>query len=278
MGIKTGTSVSHYHVLEKLGESGMGVVYKAEDTKLKRTVALKFLPPELTRNADAKTRFIREAQAASALQHHNICTIHDIDETPDDLLFIVMDYYRGETLKQKIIRGPLSVTNVLDISIQIAEGLGRTHEEGIVHRDILSVQKEVAKAIAQQIKANLTEAEKNVLNEELSINPAAHEAYLKGHYFLNQISVEGARKAIEYIVNGLINRSPTHYISPTWIAIIYTSLGDTDEAFEWLEKAYPWNARWLLTYLFSFFFCLLSFSLVPIPPDVAQLFSYHADN
>ena len=87
----------------------MGVVYRAEDTRLKRTVALKFLPPELTRDKDAKTRFVHEAQAASALQHHNICTIHEIDETPDGRLFICMECYEGETLKEKIKRGPLPV-------------------------------------------------------------------------------------------------------------------------------------------------------------------------
>jgi serine/threonine protein kinase len=131
-----GKIVSHYQILEKLGEGGMGVVYKAEDTKLKRTVALKFLPPELTRDPEAKERFIREAQAASALQHHHICTIHDIDETPDGQLFIVMDCYAGETLKQKISRGPLEIGEAIDLALQIANGLERAHEEGIIHRDI----------------------------------------------------------------------------------------------------------------------------------------------
>ncbi len=114
----------------------MGVVYKAEDTKLKRTVALKFLPPELTRDPEAKTRFIREAQAASALEHPNICNIHEIDETEDGQLFIVMACYEGETLKDKIKDKKLKTEDAIDIAIQIAQGLNRAHEKGIVHRDV----------------------------------------------------------------------------------------------------------------------------------------------
>jgi len=131
-----GTTVSHYKILEHLGGGGMGVVYKAEDTKLKRTVALKFLPPDLTRDPEAKERFVHEAQAASALQHNNICNVHDIDESPDGQLFIVMDLYEGETLKKKIERGPLPVDQVVDIALQVAQGLSRAHEVGIIHRDI----------------------------------------------------------------------------------------------------------------------------------------------
>jgi serine/threonine protein kinase len=131
-----GKPISHYKIIEKLGEGGMGVVYRAEDTKLKRTVALKFLPPEMTRDPEAKARFIHEAQAASALQHHNICTIHDVDETEDGQIFIVMDYYQGETLKEKLTSQQLAVGNVVDISTQIAVGLQEAHGKGIVHRDI----------------------------------------------------------------------------------------------------------------------------------------------
>jgi len=115
-----GQTISHYKILSKLGEGGMGVVYKAEDIKLKRFVVLKFLPPELTRDNSAKTRFIHEAQAASALQHHNICTIHEIDETRDGQLFIFMDRYDGETLKDKIAKGPLPVEEALDMASQVA--------------------------------------------------------------------------------------------------------------------------------------------------------------
>jgi len=131
-----GKTISHYKILSKLGEGGMGVVYKAEDTKLKRPVALKFLPPELTRDSGAKERFIHEAQAASGLQHHNICTIHEIEETREGRLFICMDCYEGETLKGKVARGALPVEEAIDLVTQVAEGLAKAHESGIVHRDI----------------------------------------------------------------------------------------------------------------------------------------------
>ncbi len=131
-----GSVVSHYKILEKLGEGGMGVVYKAEDTRLKRTVALKFLPPDLTRDPDAKERFIHEAQAASSLQHNNICVVYDIDETDDGQMFISMECLEGETLKKEIERGPLKIEEALDIAIQIARGHTKAHESGIVHRDI----------------------------------------------------------------------------------------------------------------------------------------------
>jgi serine/threonine protein kinase/dienelactone hydrolase len=132
----TGTTVLHYRVLERVGEGGMGVVYKAEDTRLKRSVALKFLPPDLTRDPEAKARFTQEAQAASSLQHPNICTIHDINETEGGQLFICMDLYEGETLKEKIDRGQLSIEEGMSIAVQVAQGLARAHEKGIVHRDI----------------------------------------------------------------------------------------------------------------------------------------------
>ncbi|MCK4237169.1 MAG: protein kinase, partial [Candidatus Krumholzibacteria bacterium] len=131
-----GETISHYKILEKLGEGGMGVIYKAEDTRLKRTVALKFLPPFMTRDPQAKERFIQEAQAASALDHSNICNIHEIGEMEDGQMFIVMAYYEGETLKKKIEGGPLKISEAIDITIQVTEGLARAHESGITHRDI----------------------------------------------------------------------------------------------------------------------------------------------
>lgn len=114
----------------------MGVVYKAEDTKLKRIVALKFLPTELTRDEVAKKRLLHEAQAISALQHHNICTIHEVDETDDGHAFFCMDYYGGESLKTRLAHGPLSVEEAIDITLQVARGLESAHRRGVVHRDI----------------------------------------------------------------------------------------------------------------------------------------------
>jgi eukaryotic-like serine/threonine-protein kinase len=130
-----GKTISHYKILEKLGGGGMGVVYKAEDLKLHRLVALKFLPPELTLDEEAKKRFVHEAEAASSLDHNNICVIHEIDET-DGQIFICMNYYEGETLKKKIEKGLLKIDEAADIALQIAKGLEKAHEKGIVHRDI----------------------------------------------------------------------------------------------------------------------------------------------
>jgi non-specific serine/threonine protein kinase len=132
-----GKTISHYKILEKLGEGGMGVVYKAQDIKLDRLVALKFLPPHLTSEFEEKERFIHEAKAASALNHTNITTIYEIDEF-EGQMFIVMEYVEGRTLKQVIEKEALSIKKVLDIGIQICEGLAMAHEKGIVHRDIKS--------------------------------------------------------------------------------------------------------------------------------------------
>ncbi len=132
-----GKTISHYRVLERLGEGGMGVVYKAKDTRLKRTVALKFLPQEFLCDSEAKARFVHEAQAASALNHPNITTIHEIDEF-ESQMFIVMEYCEGKTLKKIVEKETLSVKKVLDIGIQVCEGLTTAHEKEIVHRDIKS--------------------------------------------------------------------------------------------------------------------------------------------
>lgn len=130
-----GQIISHYKILEKLGEGGMGVVYKAEDTKLKRTVALKFLAPHLVANEQVKKRFLHEAQAAAGLSHPYICTIHEIREV-DGHNFMVMEYIEGESLGEKIASGPLLIEEALDIAVKVARGLAKAHGEGIIHRDI----------------------------------------------------------------------------------------------------------------------------------------------
>ena len=137
-GITLGSLLAgKFRILEEIGHGGMGIVYKAEDMKLKRTVALKFLPPELTSNPEARERFVQEARAAAALSHPNICTIHEVDES-EDTPFIAMEYVEGESLREKTKKGPLPVEEALDIMIQAAEGLEKAHQKGIVHRDIKS--------------------------------------------------------------------------------------------------------------------------------------------
>ena len=136
MTLDADTSLGPYRVLDKLGEGGMGVVYLAEDPRLNRQVAIKVLPPDMTRDTTAKQRFLQEAKAASALDHPNICNIHEINETADGRLYLVMAHYEGETLKERIARGALALEDTIDIASQVGQGLAEAHRAGIVHRDV----------------------------------------------------------------------------------------------------------------------------------------------
>lgn len=131
-----GKTISHFRILERIGTGGMGEIYRARDTRLQRTVAIKLLSEELTGNTEARQRFIQEARAASSLDHPNICTIYEVDEIGGGQIFISMACYEGETLKQRMSRGPIPLTEALEIVTQVCRGLAKAHEAGIVHRDI----------------------------------------------------------------------------------------------------------------------------------------------
>ena len=130
MSFAPGSRIGPYLLQAELGRGGMGVVYSARDPRLDRRVAIKVLPPELTRDEVAKQRFLQEARAASALDHANICTIHQIDEAEDGELYLVMAHYEGETLERRIARGPLPVDEAVDVAVQVARGLEEAHGAG----------------------------------------------------------------------------------------------------------------------------------------------------
>jgi len=150
--LSAGDRVGNYQILGLAGAGGMGMVYRALDVKLQRLVALKFLPDEVLSSKSDKERFLREARTASSLDHSNIGIIYGIEETPDGRPFIVMAFYEGETLARKILRGPLALSEAVDIAVQIARGLTEAHTRAVVHRDIkpgniLLTQHHVAKIV-----------------------------------------------------------------------------------------------------------------------------------
>ena len=153
MTLAPGATLGPYEIRAKIGEGGMGIVYQANDPRLDRPVAIKVLPPDLTRDATAKRRFLQEAKAASALDHPNICTIHEISETTDDAgqLYLVMAYYEGETLRERIARGALPLDDAIDVATQVGQGLVEAHGAGIVHRDIKPANLLVTKGGAVKI-------------------------------------------------------------------------------------------------------------------------------
>ncbi len=136
MSLTPGATLGPYTLRAELGHGGMGVVYTAHDPRLDRQVAIKVLTPDLTRDDTAKQRFLQEAKAASALDHPNICTIFEINETADEQLYLVMAYYEGETLKERIERGPLALDEAVDIATQVGQGLAEAHGAGIVRRGV----------------------------------------------------------------------------------------------------------------------------------------------
>src|SRR5579864_506979 len=135
MPLANGTKLGPYEVLAPLGAGGMGEVYRAKDSRLDRTVAIKVLPPHLSSNVESRQRMEREAKAISALQHANICTLHDIG-SQEGTNFLVMEYLEGQTLAERLAKGPLPLDQVLKIGTEIAQALEKAHQQGIIHRDL----------------------------------------------------------------------------------------------------------------------------------------------
>jgi len=233
--LSAGEVVGNYKVLGLIGAGGMGVVYRALDVKLERTIALKFLPENLVANASDRDRVLREARTASSLDHPNIGVIHGFEETPNGRVFIVMAYYEGETLAHRILRGPLSIGDATDIAIQIAEGLGAAHAGAIVHRDVkpsnvIITQKGVAKIVDFGL-ARLAHA----TGSTQSISTAGTIGYMSPEQTMGRVADQRADIwALGIILAEMVTgRNPFHRETPA--ATIFAILNEPPEPMDEAE-------------------------------------------